>query len=42
MVEKIVNVKVKTSLQQISKIKKINFRYAKDYKLTKKDKDKAN
>ena len=42
MVEKTFNAKAKTSLQLLLRIKKIDFRYSKNYKSIKKDKDKAN
>ncbi len=40
--EKTVNIEAKTSLQQPSEKRKVNSRCRKDYKPTKKDKDKAN
>lgn len=40
--EKTVNIEAKTSLQLPSKIRKIDFKCLKGYKLAKKDMDKAN
>ncbi len=42
VIEKVVNIEVKTSLQPLSKIREIDSEYSKGYKLTKKDKNKAN
>lgn len=42
MIEKTINVKAKASLQPLSKIREISFKYLKSYRLVKKDKDKAN
>lgn len=42
MVEKAVNAKAKASFQSTSRTKEIDFKCPKDYKLAKKDKDKAN
>lgn len=38
MIEKIINIKAKTSLQELLRSKKIDFRYLKTHKLAKKDK----
>lgn len=38
MIEKNINVETKTSFKSPSKIKKIDFRYVKNYRLAKKDK----
>ncbi len=42
VVKKVINVKVKASFQLPSGIREINSRYPKGYRLTKKNKDKAN
>lgn len=43
LIEKVINIKVKASLQPSYKIMEINFRYPNDYKPSaKKDKDKTN
>ncbi len=42
MVEKAVNIKIKVSFQPLSKIKEIDFRCLKGYRLIKKNKDKVN
>lgn len=42
VIKKVVNIKAKINLQPFLKIKEINFRYSKNYRLAKKDKDKVN
>ena len=42
MKKKVVNVKVKISLQPLLETNKINSKYLKSYRLAKKDKNKAN
>lgn len=42
MIEKVIDIKIKKNLESFLKITKIDFKYLKNYKLAKKDKEKAN